>query len=235
MPDLRALPFPSEIDGRNFIAVNWTKDVNYPFRLLMLETYIENLPETLQPSSTPFPWHITTNLNELLYKMIENLPQEYDIRDGIAIHHLAQVESGAVLKPPVVISRNSFVGSHAYLRGGVYLGEGSSIGPGCEVKSSVLLNHSVAAHFNYIGDSIIGNHVNLEAGAVIANHYNERDDKTIRISMDGQMIDTGVTKFGALLGDGTKIGANAVLSPGTILSKGSVVKRLELIDQTASS
>jgi acetyltransferase-like isoleucine patch superfamily enzyme len=73
--------------------------------------------------------------------------------------------------------------------------------------------------------------VNLEAGAVIANHYNERVHKEISVLVNGQVFSTGVQKFGALIGDGTRIGANAVSSPGTILPPRSVVKRLELVEQ----
>src|SRR5690606_219070 len=127
-----------------------------------------------------------------------------------------------------------FVGASAYLRGGVYLAPGVSVGPGCEVKSSVIFHDSHLAHFNFVGDSIIGSRVNLEAGAVTANHYNERSDQSIVVVFSSGMINTGVTKFGSLIGDDTKIGANAVLSPGTILYPGTVIKRLQLVDQAGS-
>ena len=105
------------------------------------------------------------------------------------------------------------------------------IGPGTEVKSSIICSETAIAHLNYIGNSIIGQNVNFEAGSIAANHYNERTDKQIRIKFKDQIIDTGVEKFGALVGDYSKIGANAVLSPGTILAKNSIVRRLELVDQ----
>lgn len=87
------------------------------------------------------------------------------------------------------------------------------------------------AHFNYIGNSLIGQGVNFEAGAVCANHYNERQDKTIVVLYRGQYLKTNSQKFGSLVGDNSKLGANSVLSPGTLLEKHSVVKRLELIEQ----
>ena len=105
------------------------------------------------------------------------------------------------------------------------------IGPGCELKASIIGQDSFIAHFNYIGDSIIGNKVNFEAGSIIANHYNERNQKGITVYYQKKITETGVEKFGALVGDDCRIGANAVLSPGTILPKGYVVKRLELIEQ----
>ncbi|MBK5278418.1 MAG: LpxA family transferase, partial [Bacteroidia bacterium] len=87
------------------------------------------------------------------------------------------------------------------------------------------------AHFNFIGDSIVGSNINFEAGSITANHFNERESKNISVLMNGQRVDTKQQKFGALVGDGSKIGANAVLSPGTILEPSSIVRRLELVDQ----
>ena len=91
--------------------------------------------------------------------------------------------------------------------------------------------NSSIAHFNFIGDSIIGNNVNFEAGSITANHYNERFYKNIFCLIEGKFIDCQIDKFGAIVGDFSKIGANAVLSPGTILEPKSIVKRLELVEQ----
>ena len=178
------------------------------------------------------PWQITGNLTQIILELIPKLDNDYIVRDNIAIHQSATIEHGAVIKGPVIIGENCFIGAHAYLRGGVYLGQSVSIGPGSEIKSSIIFPHSSIAHFNFIGDSIIGCHVNFEAGAHTANHYNERTDKRIFVFYDSKSIDTGVEKFGALIGDSSKVGANAVLSPGTILAPGSIVKRLELVEQT---
>ena len=150
------------------------------------------------------PWEIVARLAELMTPFV---------------HPDAIVEPGAVVKPPVAIGARCFVAAHAYLRGGVVLGDGVTIGPGVEVKSCLVGRGSALAHFNFIGDSILGAGVNLEAGAVVANHWNERPD-------------AGRRKFGALIGDRCRIGANAVLSPGTILAPGTVVPRLALVDQS---
>ena len=89
------------------------------------------------------------------------------------------------MKGPIIIGPGCFIGAHAYLRGGVYLDEKVVIGPGCEIKSSFLFRGSALAHFNFAGDSIIGEGVNMEAGSILANHYNERDDKSIRALING--------------------------------------------------
>jgi UDP-N-acetylglucosamine diphosphorylase / glucose-1-phosphate thymidylyltransferase / UDP-N-acetylgalactosamine diphosphorylase / glucosamine-1-phosphate N-acetyltransferase / galactosamine-1-phosphate N-acetyltransferase len=135
------------------------------------------------------------------------------------------------MKGPIIIGPGCFIGAHAYLRGGVFLDEGVVIGPGCEVKSSFIFKRSALAHFNFAGDSIIGENVNMEAGSILANHYNERVDKSIRSVVDGKVLLLPVTKFGSLIGDGSRIGANAVLSPGSVLAPGSIIKRLELVEQ----
>jgi UDP-N-acetylglucosamine diphosphorylase / glucose-1-phosphate thymidylyltransferase / UDP-N-acetylgalactosamine diphosphorylase / glucosamine-1-phosphate N-acetyltransferase / galactosamine-1-phosphate N-acetyltransferase len=177
------------------------------------------------------PWQITDDLESIVRKQMEKCDSDFIISDGIAIHKTAKIEQNVVLKPPVLIGKGVTVGANAYIRGAVMLDENVHIGAGCEIKQSVIFSGTAVAHFNYIGNSIIGSDVNFEAGSVAANHYNERDDKIISVIHGGQVVKTGVKKFGSLLGDGCRVGANAVLSPGTILPQKYIVKRLELIEQ----
>jgi UDP-N-acetylglucosamine diphosphorylase / glucose-1-phosphate thymidylyltransferase / UDP-N-acetylgalactosamine diphosphorylase / glucosamine-1-phosphate N-acetyltransferase / galactosamine-1-phosphate N-acetyltransferase len=177
------------------------------------------------------PWQITGNLEEILRKYLPRLNKDYQISNNQAIHHSARIEPGVIIKGTVIIGAGCFLAAGAYLRDGVLFDSKVSIGPGCEIKSSIIARETSIAHFNYIGNSLIGNHVNFEAGSVIANHYNERENKRIFININNEILDTGVDKFGALVGDNSKIGANGVLSPGTLLKPGSIVKRLELIEQ----
>jgi UDP-N-acetylglucosamine diphosphorylase / glucose-1-phosphate thymidylyltransferase / UDP-N-acetylgalactosamine diphosphorylase / glucosamine-1-phosphate N-acetyltransferase / galactosamine-1-phosphate N-acetyltransferase len=200
--------------------------------MISLSDYI-NIPSLSQKYFEGLePWQITAQAEECIEKIIDQLnTDEFEIKNDMAIHRTSKVEQHVVLKGSIIISANCFVGAHAYLRGGVFLDESVSVGPGCEIKSSFILSNSALAHFNFVGDSIVGNHVNMEAGSIICNHYNERNDKLISVKDGDQIISTGITKFGALVGDHSRIGANAVLSPGTILSSKSIVKRLELIEQ----
>lgn len=179
------------------------------------------------------PWALLSSLAENLRHVIDTLGDEYTVTDGVAVHRTACIDSSASTKAPVIIGPGCFVGPHTLLRGGVWLTDGVRVGPGAEIARSVIGKHTALAHFNFVGDSIIGNNVNMEAGAVIANHYNERADKMIDVLLDGRRVHTGVSKFGALVGDGCKIGANAVLTPGTILLPATVVARLELVNQTS--
>ena len=107
------------------------------------------------------------------------------------------------------------------------MARGAKVGISCEIKTTIIPENSAVAHFNFVDDSIIGREVNIEAGSIVANHFNERKDKSIYVHNAGQCICTGMHKFGSIIGDGCRIGANAVLSPGTLLGKNTIVKRLQ--------
>jgi bifunctional N-acetylglucosamine-1-phosphate-uridyltransferase/glucosamine-1-phosphate-acetyltransferase GlmU-like protein len=176
----------------------------------------------LAPWACLQPWEIAGQAPSIVEQLLAALPAgEYRVSSGIAIHSAATVEPGATLKPPLVLSSGVFVAAGAYLRGGCWLAEGCSVGPRVELKSTFVFPRSVLAHFNFIGDSVLGSQVNFEAGAVICNYRNERSSNSA----------SSPVKFGALVGDGARIGANAVLAPGTILLSNSVVGRLEHVDQ----
>lgn len=181
------------------------------------------------------PWLVAGRVSGLVLGLLDLLPPEFERVSGeVAVHRSATVASSALLTGPVILSAGCQVGHGALLRDGVWADEDVVIGPHSEVKGTLLFARSAAAHRNYVGDSIIGRDVNLEAGAVLANHFNERADKQIWVRVDGAVIAAGVTKFGALIGDRSRIGANAVTSPGTLLPPGSVVPRLGLVDQFAA-
>lgn len=202
--------------------------------MIDLTKYIEHFATLFPNVQNETPWFITGKIQDLVIEKIRNLNSDYVVRENVAIHRSAVVEEHVIIKGPAIISAGCFIGAHAYIRGGAFLDEKVSIGPGCEVKSSLIFSGSALAHFNFVGDSIVGSDVNMEAGAVIANHFNERQDKTIAVIVDGKRIITNVSKFGALVGDHARIGANAVLTPGTILSAHTVIKRLQLVDQANS-
>jgi NDP-sugar pyrophosphorylase family protein len=131
------------------------------------------------------------------------------------------VEDGVMIKGPALIGRNCQLRHNAYFRENVILGDNCVVGNSCEVKNSILFNHAGAPHFNYIGDSILGYHAHLGAGVKISNV--KLVPGNIMVDIDGQPFDTRLRKFGALLGDLTDIGCNAVLNPGSIIGRGSVV------------
>ncbi|MEK6589088.1 MAG: glucose-1-phosphate thymidylyltransferase [Nitrospinota bacterium] len=149
---------------------------------------------------------------------------------GIFIGSGTVLEPTAVIKSPAIIGNDCEVRQGAYFRGNVIVGDKSIIGHTTEIKNSILMNHSEAGHFAYIGDSIVGSYVNLGAGTKLANlQFRTLEEKrsgrinTIKIQTEGRVIDTGIKKFGAILGDNVEIGCNAVISPGVIIGKNSWV------------
>lgn len=138
--------------------------------------------------------------------------------------HLAPgvvVEPGALIKGPSIIGSNTEVRQGAYVRGKCIVGKGCVVGHTTEMKTSVMLDGAKAGHFAYIGDSILGGANNLGAGTKLANL--KIRDTAVRVRVGEEFMDTGLRKFGAILGDNVEIGCNAVTNPGSVLGKGCMV------------
>jgi UDP-N-acetylglucosamine diphosphorylase / glucose-1-phosphate thymidylyltransferase / UDP-N-acetylgalactosamine diphosphorylase / glucosamine-1-phosphate N-acetyltransferase / galactosamine-1-phosphate N-acetyltransferase len=131
------------------------------------------------------------------------------------------VEDGAMIKGPAIIGRNCEIRHNAYIRDHVIIGDHCTIGNSCELKNSMLFNYATVPHFNYVGDSILGHKAHLGAGVKISNL--KVVPGNVMVAVNGKSIDTGLRKFGALLGDQTDIGCNAVLNPGSIIGRGSAL------------
>jgi len=171
-------------------------------------------------------WEVLTKIKGYLDRNLR--PALKNHCDGVAfigervfIGEGTLVEDGAMIKGPAIIGRNCEIRHNAYIRENVIIGDDCVVGNACEVKNSLLFNHAVAPHFNYIGDSILGYKAHLGAGVKISNF--KLVAGSIKVEFDGKAFDTGLRKFGALLGDNTDIGCNAVLNPGSIIGRGSVV------------
>ena len=178
------------------------------------------------------PWEYVSDVEKVFANNppVSNL-SEFEQVGSAWVHPSATVEEGVQVRGFAIISEGCFVASNAYLRGGVILGKSTHVGSGVELKSVICSGNSNFAHLNYVGNSLIGSGVNFEAGSIVANHLNEAVGTTIKVTTDKGIIDTGQLKFGAVVSDNAKIGANSVLSPGTILARGEVVPRLNLIKQ----
>jgi NDP-sugar pyrophosphorylase family protein len=136
------------------------------------------------------------------------------------------VEDGVMIKGPALIGRDCEIRHGAYLRENVIIGNGCVVGNACELKNSLLFNDCEVPHFNYVGDSILGHHVHLGAGVILSNLKSLPG--TVTVDATPQPLDTGLRKFGALVGDGVEIGCNAVLNPGSVIGRGSVLYPLTL-------
>ena len=178
------------------------------------------------------PWDLIDSLEAALEKHIPSLAtKSFNRKSETLIHNSATIENNVTIRGKIIVESGCLIRSGAYLRGPVYLGPHVTIGANCEIKQSMIFKNSSIAHLNYVGNSIVGENVNLEAGAILANHFNERKNKKITVSYQGEKIETNITKFGSLIGDGSRVGANSVLNPGTLLSRNSVVDRLTHVNQ----
>lgn len=206
-------------------------------RLVAIRSYILRYAESpLAQWQDLMPWQMTYQSEKLVGLLLkESNLDGYDIEDQIAVHFTTTVESGAMLKPPLILGPRCFVASGAYLRGGNWIESDCIFGPGAELKSSYMFAGSKLAHFNFVGDSILGERVNLEAGSIVCNYRNERPEKEIRIRTAQGIVGVDVDKFGALIGDGTRLGANAVVAPGALLKPNTVVRRTQLLDDEVES
>lgn len=159
------------------------------------------------------------NVWEIISKISEYIKNNSS--ENVIIGEGTVVEEGALIKGPAIIGNNCFIAHGAYIREGTIIGDNVKIGHSVEVKNSLILSNTSIAHLNYIGDSIIGSHVNIGGGAIIANF--RLDGQTVKIKYNREQIDTNLKKIGAIVGDGSKIGVNSVINPGTILSKNTKV------------
>lgn len=147
--------------------------------------------------------------------------------EKISIGRGTKIAPGVFIEGPCVIGKDCEIGHGAYIRPGTILGDRCVIGHAAEVKNSILCSEARATHFTYVGDSILGFRVNLGAGVKCANLRLDR--KPVAIVHDGKRWETGLLKMGAIVGDFSQVGCNAVLNPGTLLYPGSVVAPLSSV------
>lgn len=166
-----------------------------------------------------YPWEALRNMQSYLDSKINT--------ENIVIGEGTVVEKDAVIKGKAIIGKNCLIGNAVLLRGNCILGDNVQIGHGVELKNIIVLSNSSIAHLNYVGDSIVGNNVNVSAGAIVANL--RLDKQEILVNVQDEKVNTGLNKFGAIIGDGCTIGVNSVLNPGTILGKNCVVYPLTFV------
>jgi UDP-N-acetylglucosamine diphosphorylase / glucose-1-phosphate thymidylyltransferase / UDP-N-acetylgalactosamine diphosphorylase / glucosamine-1-phosphate N-acetyltransferase / galactosamine-1-phosphate N-acetyltransferase len=162
--------------------------------------------------------HVEAHAKPALHNQCEGVAF---IGEQVFIGEGTVVEDGVMIKGPAIIGRNCRIRHNAYIREHVIVGDHCVVGNACELKNALLFNHCQVPHFNYVGDSILGYKAHLGAGVILSNFKSFAGNVTVE--MDGQPFDTGLRKFGALLGDGAEIGCNAVLNPGSIVGRGAII------------
>jgi bifunctional UDP-N-acetylglucosamine pyrophosphorylase / glucosamine-1-phosphate N-acetyltransferase len=131
------------------------------------------------------------------------------------------IEQGAFLKGPAWIGENCHIRSGCYIRENVIVGDGAVLGNSCEFKNCILFDEAQVPHFNYVGDSILGYKAHLGAGVILSNVKLDHGEISVRTGEEN--IATGLTKFGAIVGDRTEIGCNSVINPGTVLGRDCII------------
>lgn len=175
---------------------------------------------------TDFAWDALKRIKNYLrergepVRAQENYPNCY-IGSQVWIGEGTVIEEGAMIKGPAIIGRDCQIRHNAYIREDVIIGNNCVIGNSCELKGSLLFNGCQVPHFNYVGDSILGYKAHLGAGVKISNV--KLLSGNVMVEVGGRKWDTGLRKFGALIGDMTDIGCNSVLNPGSIIGPRSVM------------
>lgn len=175
-----------------------------------------------------YPWQILSEVRLLIQRLARGrregliMAGATVLGDDVDIGPGTVVEPGAVIKGPAFIGAGCEIRAGAYIRGDAIILDRCVVGNSSEVKNAVMLEDSHAPHFNYVGDSVLGLRVNLGAGVKLSNWKITRD-KSVVLRVGAESIDTGLNKFGAILGDDVEIGCNAVTNPGTIVGPRALI------------
>lgn len=172
---------------------------------------------------TEYAWEALPKIKEFILELGKTLPSDvYDkVGDNVWIAKSAKVFPSAYIDGPCIICEDAEIRHCAFIRGSAIIGRASIVGNSCEVKNSIIFDSVQTPHYNYVGDSILGYKSHMGAGSVTSN---VKSDKTnITVLSDGEKTATGLRKFGALLGDGTEVGCNSVLCPGSVIGRGCTI------------
>lgn len=166
-----------------------------------------------------YPWEVLPNIKNFILEIGPALSKnEYEeTKENVWVSKSAKVAASAHIDGPTIIGSGTEVRHCAFIRGGVIIGENCVVGNSTEVKNSILFNGVQVPHFNYVGDSVLGYKAHMGAGSITSNVKSDRSIVTVKIG--AEKLETGLKKFGAILGDNTEIGCNAVLNPGSVLGR----------------
>ena len=177
-----------------------------------------------------YPWEALAHIKEFILELGPTLPHdEFDqVKEGVWIAKDAKVFESAYLGAPLIVDHGAEVRHCAFVRGSAIVGKGAVVGNSVELKHCILFDKAQVPHFNYVGDSILGRGAHMGAGAITSNLKSDRTLVVVKAA-DGEAIETGIKKFGAMLGDGVEVGCNSVLNPGSVVGKGCTVYPLSRV------
>lgn len=169
-----------------------------------------------------YAWEILPKISNIIIEIAKTLDKEeyIETKENVWIHKTAKIFESAYITGPCIIGANTEVRHCAFIRGSVLVGENCVVGNSCELKNVIIFDNVQTPHYNYVGDSVLGYHSHMGAGSITSN---VRADKALIKVHAEEEIETGYKKFGAILGDFVEVGCNAVLNPGTVVGKNSIV------------
>ena len=185
-------------------------------------TELYNLEETIAKdifSDVEFPWEVLPKIKDFIIELGNKLPKDKfeEVDENVWIAKSANVFKSAYIHGPVIIDEEAEVRHCAFIRGNAIVGKGAVVGNSTELKNVILFNKVQVPHYNYVGDSILGYRAHMGAGSITSN---VKSDKTlVCVHINGENIETGLKKFGAMLGDHVEVGCNSVLNPGTVIGR----------------
>ena len=167
--------------------------------------------------SNGYPWELLDTQEFFLKQQKESqisgiVEKNVQLNGSVSVGEETQIKSGAYIEGPVAIGKNCLIGPNCFIRGCTAIGDNCRIGQGVEIKNSIIMNNTNICHLSYVGDSVIGENVNLGAGFTVANV--RHDKKNVLSLVKGKLVDTGMNKFGTVIADGVKTGINTSVYPG---------------------
>lgn len=179
-----------------------------------------------------YPWEALPDIEQFIstFTKSEHFSDFTEISPHVYMGKNVIIDDTARISGGAIIGHNTVIGHAAFIRGGVLIGENVNVGHATEVKHSIILKGAKLAHLNYIGDSIVGSNTNVSGGATLANWRFDKKDVVIR--NEGEGISTHMEKMGSIIGDDSFIGVSAVINPGTVLAKKTLVFPLVMVKGT---
>lgn len=176
-----------------------------------------------------YPWEVFNTLEDFIMEIGPKLPKDkFEQKgDNIWIAKSAKVAPTASLNGPLIIDEDAEVRHCAFVRGNAIVGKGAVVGNSTELKCTLLFDKVQVPHYNYVGNSVLGFKSHMGAGSITSNL--KSDKSMVTVNVDGEKVETGMKKFGAILGDCVEVGCNSVMNPGTVIGKNTNVYPLSMV------
>lgn len=178
-----------------------------------------------------YPWEVLPEIKNFIIELGKTLPKDkYDeVKENVWVAKNATVFESAYLGAPCIIDEEAEVRHCAFIRGAAIVGKKAVVGNSTELKNVILFNNVQVPHYNYVGDSILGYKSHMGAGSITSNVKSDKTLVCVKDTVSDDKIETGMKKFGAMLGDNVEVGCNSVLNPGTVIGRNTNIYPLSRV------